>query len=72
MTQEQKEYVVLRTLFVVFCTLIGAAIGIWFSWQLAVGLGLFQFALCMGLTRKRIAMLERYPYEDTICSVQSS
>jgi len=47
-TQEQKEYVVLRTLFVVFCTLIGAAIGIWFSWQVAVGLGLFQFVLCMG------------------------
>ena len=72
MTQEQKEYVVLRTLFVVFCTLIDAAIGSWFSWQVAVGLGLFQFVLCMGLTRKRIAMLERYPYEDTTCSVQSS
>lgn len=72
MTQEQKEYVVLRTLFVVFCAVIGAAIGSLFSWQLAVGLGLFQFVLCMGLTRKRIAMLERYPYEDTTCSVQSS
>lgn len=72
MTQEQKEYLVLRTLFVVFCAVIGAAIGSLFSWHAAVGLGLFQFVLCMGLTRKRIAMLERYPYEDTTCSVQSS
>ena len=72
MTQEQKEYVVLRTLFVVFCAVIGAAIGSLFSWHVAVGLGLFQFVLCMGLTRKRIAMIERYPYEDNTCSVQSS
>jgi len=71
-TQEQKEYVVLRTFFVVFATVLGAVIGILFSWQAAVVLGLFQFVLCMALTRKQIAMLERYPYEDTACSPQLS
>ena len=71
MTQEQKVYVVLRVIFVGFATLIGFAIGILFSWPAAVGLAIFQFVLCMGLTRKRIAFSERYPYEEvTTCSAQ--
>lgn len=64
MSQEQKEYYVFRTIFVAFATLICVAIGALFAWQLAVGLGVFQFLLSMALTRHRIGFTERYPTHD--------
>lgn len=63
MTQEAREFIVLRTIFVSVAVLICVAIGALFSTYWAVGLGVAQFVISMTVTRERVAFTERHPDE---------